>query len=154
MYIHFVKKIIFVLFFNSLILSADVGMQEGIYDAAEEMIAFDEKMNRLIAEHNQVDMEDEDKNIIEDFEETERGYVLKTTVDGNNTKVEVILKDRLLTVSMVTTEKQVIQIGAETSYESTVSSSSTSLYLPQDADAKSMKKYYENGILEVTFLKQ
>ena len=153
MYVDFFKKIVLIVLLNNVIIFADVGLQEGVYNAAEEMIAFDEEMTRLIEEHNQIDM-DEEENRIEDFEETEKGYILKTNIDGNNTTVDVILKDRMITISIVQREKEMIQVGAETSYESTISSSATALFLPADADDKTMQKIYQNGILEVTFLKK
>jgi HSP20 family molecular chaperone IbpA len=152
----FLKKVSFI-FCCTLMLFADIDMQKGIYDAAEEMIRFDNKMNRLIAEHNQLDKEDEkifEESQIEDFEEIESGYRLKKNIsDGNGTKVEVLLENRLLTISVSRTKKEVIQIGKERSYESTMNRSSSSLYLPADADKNSMKQEYIDGVLKITFSK-
>jgi len=157
MYKKITRKTFLILFFT-LPLFSDIGMQEGVYDAAEEMMKFDTKMNQLIAEHNQLDEEDKrefEKTRIEDFEETENGYILKKNIsDGNGTKVGVSLKNGMLSISIQTTEKEVLLIGNERSYETTMNSSTSSLYLPQDADEKSMKHEYKEGVLKVTFLKK
>jgi len=157
MYRFFIKKLLLFALFTTL-LSADIDLQRGVYDAAEEMIRFDNKMNRLIAEHNKIDSEDMTNfNIdnIEDFEETQNGYLLLRDIPENNsTKVEVSLKDGLVTVFITKTEKRVLGVGNERSYETTMSRTASSLFLPQDADELSMKKIYKNGTLKVTFLKK
>jgi len=146
------NKTLFILFFSSFPILAEIAIQEGIYDAAEEMIRFDEKMNKLIAEHNQIDFEDEEK-VIEDFEETNDGYLLVQNIDGNHTKVVVKLLDRVLTISTINSYKETIKVETESSYEMITQSSSMSLFLPEDADANSMQKSYINQILEIKFLK-
>lgn len=148
----------FLLLFCTLPLFSDINMQKGVYDAAEEMMRFDQKMNQLIAEHNQFDEEDtkafEESNV-EDFEETRDGYVLKRNIsESKRTKVAVSLDNRLLTISITKSEKEVVVIGDERSYETTMNRTSSSLYLPEDANEKSMKQQYRNGILEVKFLKK
>ena len=156
MYKYFIGKVILV-FFYTLPLFSDINLQEGVYDAAEEMMQFDKKMNELIAEHNQLDEEEKRafaETNIEDFEETKGGYILKKNIaDSSNTKVDVSLNNRTVTVSITKNTKEVLTIGTERSYESTTSRTSSSLYLPEDANENSMKKKYKNGILEVTFLK-
>ncbi|SFV51519.1 hypothetical protein MNB_SV-12-779 [hydrothermal vent metagenome] len=142
--------------FGSLPIYAEVDMQKGVYDAAEEIIEFDKKMNRAIAEHNQINPEDETEAVtIEDFEETEHGYLLQRNIpDTNLTKVDVKLKDGMLTISTTTTEKETITSGTTTGYETTTTSSTTSLFIPNDADESKMEKSYENGILKITFPKK
>ena len=74
------KKITILLCFLTTSLFSDIDLQKGIYDAAEEMMAFDEKMNRLIAEHNGVDYEKEEMSTIVDFEEKKDTYVLERNI--------------------------------------------------------------------------
>ncbi len=134
---------------------AEIDMQKGVYDAAEEMMAFDTKMNKIIAEHNGVDYEEMHNNsAIEDFEETTDGYILKRNIENNETEIEISVKERLLTISMVTREKEVVKTPTETTYETSINQSESSLFLPHDADEDSMNKLYENGILEITFRKK
>lgn len=154
MYKEFRKKVLIVFLFTVPVF-ADINMQEGVYDSAEEMMRFDEKMNRMIAEHNQIDLVENQNSAIEDFEETATGYRLKQYIDdSNSTEVKVFLEGKTLKVSTVSRKKEVIKIENETSYETTMSSSTTSLFLPEDADEKSMSYNYKNGILEVTLLKK
>jgi len=137
---------------------SEVNLQQGVYDAAEEMIRFDLKMNRLIEEHNQRNLEEQSEmqeNRVEDFEETVNGYLLKQSVDeSKRMKIEVTLKDRMVFITTITKTQEVVTVGDERSYENTMSRSTSSLYLPQDADELSMRQEYKNGILEVTFLKK
>lgn len=154
MYKEFRKKVLIVFLFTVPVF-ADINMQEGVYDSAEEMMRLDEKMNRMIAEHNQIDLVENQNSAIEDFEETATGYRLKQYIDdSNSTEVKVFLEGKTLKVSTVSRKKEVIKIENETSYETTMSSSTTSLFLPEDADEKSMSYNYKNGILEVTLLKK
>jgi len=131
----------------------EVSIEEGIYEAADEMMRFDNKLNRLIAEHNGIDLDDEDVNIINDFEETKNGYRLIENID-NKSQVVVSLKNRVLTITIVKSEKSVTLINGEESYEITKSESQSSLFLPSDADEESMQKEYRNGILKIEFLKK
>ncbi len=149
-----IEKIVVVsLMFSPLV--ADVNLEKGIYDAAEEMMRFDDKLNRLIAEHNQVDL-DEDIISINDFEETQNGYKLTEVMDNNNSKVEVLLENRKLTIMITTIEKTVInnESQGEEGYEMRKSELRSSLFLPEDADENSMQKEYQNGVLKIQFLKQ
>jgi HSP20 family molecular chaperone IbpA len=144
---------------SNLAIYAQTDIQKGVYDAAEEMIRFDEKMNRAIAQHNNLSSEDEDEmrlnSMVEDFEETKNGYLLKRDIPENNqTKVQVKLEDGVLTISTSTIEKELIEGEAITGYETTMSSSSISLFLPNDADENQMQKRYENGVLMITFPKK
>jgi HSP20 family molecular chaperone IbpA len=140
----------------TLPIYAEIDVQKGMYDAGEEMIIFDKKMNRAIAQHNQIDLEDEEQLQVEDFEETESGYRLKRNIpDSKNTKVDVKLADGILIISTSTKEKEILDIDYITEgYESTISSSSISLFLPNDADDTKMSKSYKNGVLIVTFPKK
>jgi len=154
-----VKNIIKLVFLTTLMLFSEVDMQTAVYDGADEMIRFDEKMNRMIDEHNAQIFEDEDmqvfENRVEDFEELENGYLLERTInDSNNTKVELSLNDRKLTILTEVTKKEKIVENDITSYETTTTNSSVSLFLPNDADEKSMEDTYKNGILKIKFRKK
>jgi len=140
----------------NLPIYADVDMQKGVYDSAEEIIEFDEKMNRVIAEHNMLDPEDaKEASMVEDFKETKSGYVLtRDILDVNNTKVDVKLEKGILTISMSTTEKEEIAKGAISGYQSIKSSSIVSLFIPHNADENKMQKSYKNGVLEIRFPKK
>ena len=153
-------KVLFVsLFFYPLFLVSEVDLQTNVYDAADEMVAFDEKMNRLIAEHNGIteaedqEMRENDK-AIEDFLEIDNKYVLRYEVeDHNNTQIELSLKDKLLTIKRTKTVKNKIMLNNTVNYETTTTTATNSLYIPNDADEKSMKNSYENGLLIISFLK-
>jgi len=140
----------------NLPIYADVDMQKGVYDSAEEMIEFDEKMNRAIAEHNQLDPEDaKEASMVEDFKETKSGYLLTRDIpDTNNTKIDVKLEKGMLTISTTTTEKKKIANGDITGYQSIKSSSTVSLFIPNDVDENKMQKSYKNGVLEIRFPKK
>lgn len=154
-----IKNTIKMLIVMSITLNAEVNMQKGIYDAAEEMIAFDKKMNRLIAEHNELTLEESEtmhqNDIdIEDFEELENGYQLIYTIaDANHTKVKVEVLEGMLTILIITDKKELIINGIEGGIETTVDSSKQSLFIPNDADSTSMKSTYDNGVLKILFYK-
>ena len=139
-----------------LLLSAEVDMQKSVYDAADEMVEFDNKMNKLIAEHNQYDDEDLEemhKNDIsmEDFEDTPTGYELNQKIeDANNTKIGVDVSDGVL---MITTKKRV-RVEIENGYETTISRSKVSLFIPHDADESSVQSEYVDGFLKITMSKK
>ena len=148
-------KIIGLFLFSYLTLFAEVDLQTGVYDAAEEMMAFDEKMNKLIAAHNGEDYEEERVSSIIDFEEKEDSYLLEREIeDNNNTKIELSINNGMLTIDTTVKEQEALQTETGVSYETTISKSSTSLYIPNDADQDTMQEIYKNGILKVTFLKK
>jgi len=153
-------KILIVGLIGSIPIYAETNMQKGIYNAAEEMIEFDNKMNRAIAEHNKIDLEDEvEKNLINsminDFKEVDGGYLLKRNIlYPDSTKVEVKLEDGMLTISTTTVEKEVRDNEQNVTSETTLSSTSASLFIPNDADDTKMQKSYKNGILEIRFPKK
>ncbi len=138
---------------------ADTDMQKGMYDAAEEMIKFDEKMNQAIAKHNQLDIKDEDEMrinaMVEDFEEVEGGYLLKRDIpENNNTKIAVKLENGMLSIITTTMEQEGIDDKSVSGFETTMSSSSMTLFIPNDADEKRMERVYENGVLKIKFPKK
>ncbi len=145
-----------ILILLSLLLNAEINIQKNIYDAADEMIEFDNKLNKLIAEHNQYDDEDLEemhKNdiSIEDFEDTSLGYELNKKIeDANNTKIDVDVLDGVLTI---TTEKKV-RVAIENGYETTISSSKVSLFIPNDADESNIQNTYTDGFLKIVIPKK
>jgi len=150
-----IKRVMTLLFLANMTLFAEVNLQEGVYDAAEEMMQFDEKMNRLIAEHNGVDYEKEKMNTIVDFEEKENLYLLEREIeDNNNTQIELSINNGMLTIDTTVKEQEALQTETGVSYETTITKSSMSLYVPADADEDTMQEIYKNGILKVTFLKK
>ena len=143
------------LLLGNILLFADSNLQKGVYDAAEEMMEFDEKMNRLIAEHNGVDYEKEKISNIVDFEERENSYVLERNIeDNNNTQIELSLKDGMLSIETTVREQEEIRTENEISYETTMNTSTMSLYIPSKANESTMREEYKDGILKVTFLKK
>ena len=143
----------------SFAVIADTDMQKGMYDAAEEMIKFDEKMNQAIAKHNQLDIKDEDEMrinaMVEDFEEVEGGYLLKRDIpENNNTKIAVKLENGMLSIITTTMEQEGINNKSVSGFETTMSSSSMTLFIPNDADEKRMERVYENGVLKIKFPKK
>ncbi len=145
-------KKITILISLSLLLNAEINIQKNIYDAADEMIEFDNKLNKLIAEHNQYDdddLEEMHKNdiSIEDFEDTPTGYELNQKIeDANNTKIDVDVLDGVLAI---TTEKKV-RVAIKNGYETTISSSKVSLFIPNDADESKIQNTYKDGFLKIT----
>ena len=159
MFKHTIKILFLISSFYPLLLLSDVDLQTNVYDAADEMVAFDEKMNRLIAEHNGI-TEEEDQEMrkndkaIEDFLEVDNGYVLRYEVeDKNNTQIELSLKEKLLTIKRTKTVKNKIITDNTANYETTTTTETDSLYIPNDADEKSMKNSYENNTLIISFSK-
>ncbi len=137
---------------------ANSNMQKGVYDAADEMIRFDEKMNQAIIKHNQLDAEDEEEMrlnaMVEDFEEIEGGYLLERDIPENNsTKVDVKLEDGMLRIT-ITTKEEEVDNKFSSSFETVMSSTSISLSIPNDADENMMEKSYNKGILKVKFPKK
>jgi len=150
-----IKKVMTVLFLANMTLFAEADLQESVYDSAEEMMQFDEKMNRLIAEHNGVDYEEEKMNAIVDFEEKEKSYLLEREIEDNdNTQIELSLKDGLLTIDTTVREQEKLKTETGIGHETTITKSSMSLYVPADADEDTMQEIYKNGILKITFLKK
>ena len=147
-------KIYIVLLLSNVTLFADIDLQKGVYNAAEEMIEFDEKMNQLIAEHNGVKYEKENTSNIIDFEEKENSYVLERNIeDNNNTQIELSLKDRMLSIEITIREQEEIKTETGISHETTMTQSTTSLYVPHNADENTMQDSYKDGILKITFQK-
>jgi len=154
-----IKNVTKLVLLSNVLLYAEIDMQTAVYDSAEEMMRFDEKMNRMIEEHNGQIFEDEEmeifENRIEDFEELKDGYILERKINNSkNTKIELSLKNRMLTISAEASKKEKIIQGNMTSYETTISNSKVSLFLPNDADENSMVNSYKNGILTIKFRKK
>ena len=148
------KIYIMLLFLGNIALFADTDLQRSVYDAAEDMMKFDEKMNLLIAKHNGVEYTKENSNNIMDFEERENSYVLERTIeDNNNTQIELSLKERLLSIEVTVREQKEIKTEAGVGYETTMTQSTTPLYLPKNADETTMQDSYKDGILKITFQK-
>ena len=142
------------LLLGNLPLFAEVNLQKSVYDAAEDIMEFDEKLNRLIAEHNGVEYEKEDTSSIIDFEEKENSYVLEKNInDNNNTQIELSLKDRMLSIEITVREQKKITTETDISYETSLTQSTIPLYIPQNADENTMQDSYENGVLKITFKK-
>ncbi|MCK4441466.1 MAG: Hsp20/alpha crystallin family protein [Sulfurovaceae bacterium] len=153
------KYTIAIIVLYSLAINADIDMQKGMYDSAEEMIRFDEKMNQAIAKHNQWNRADEDEmrlnSMVEDFEETDNGYILKRNIDdSNHTKIDIKVENGVLHITTNTTEQKIISDVNISGSETILSSSSMSLSIPNDADENSMEKSYENGVLKIKFSKK
>ena len=148
------KIYIMLLFLGNIALFADTDLQRSVYDAAEDMMKFDEKMNLLIAKHNGVEYTKENSNNIMDFEERENAYVLERTIeDNNNTQIELNLKERLLSIDVTVREQKEIKTETGVGYETTLTQSTTPLYLPKNADETTMQDSYKDGILKITFQK-
>ncbi len=149
-----IKCYIIFFFIATISLYADIDLQKGVYDAAEDIIDFDEKLNRLIAKHNGVEYKKEDSSDIMDFEEREDSYVLERNIeDNNNTQIELSLVDRILSIEITVREQTKIKTETGVSYETTITQSITPLYLPQNADENTMQDSYRNGVLKITFKK-
>ena len=154
-----IKNIIKMSLILSIVLSAEVSIQEKVYDAADEMIAFDEKMNRLIREHNEISEEENEEMHqndidIEDFEESKNAYELThKIVDANNTKVTVGVLDGVLNIVMVTRKKELVSNNGEEGVETTVDTSNQSIFIPNDADASSMQSSYIDGVVKIIIYK-
>ena len=157
------KTIGILLYILTIPLFAEISLQENIYDAADEMIRFDEKMNRAIAEHNRrfideslspIDINEElsfDSFPSNDFKETEDGYeFIQKVLNPNKTKVKIEIQGKLLIVLLSTTKKELTEFGNVC----TVDSSTVSLSIPSDAHQGTMIKTYKNGILKIIFPKK
>jgi len=160
MYKNGTKVILLVATISSLGLSAKIDIEKNIYGGAEDIIRMDEKMNRAIAKHNQLNQEEDAKmhlNIskIEDFEEIDGAYILrKEILDANHTKVDVKIDRGMLTIITTTKEEERMVNEHNSSITTTISSSEISLFIPMNANTNLMEKKYENGILEIKFPKK
>ena len=149
-----IKIYIIFLLLGNVTLFADINLQKSVYDSAEDMMEFDEKMNRLIAKHNGVEYEKEKSSNIMDFEEQENAYVLERDIeDNNNTQIELSLEDRMLSIEITIREQKKIKTETGISYETTMTQSTIPLYIPQNANENTMQESYKNGILKITFQK-
>jgi len=146
-----------VLFFSAFLL-AEVDLQTGIYDSADEIIAFDKKMNQVIEEHNSQIFEEKEEvedNNIEDFEETTDGFLLTKEIDsGSNTKVKVSIEGTMLMIKVNTIESKKIESLNSVSSETIMSSSTSSLSIPHNADKSKMEQEHKSGILTIFFPKK
>lgn len=139
---------------------AEENLQKKIYDGAEEMIRFDEKMNQAIIEHNQLNVDDIaemrlESMMVNDFIETREGYRLERDIENpNETEVKVEVKDGLLVITTKTLDKNFINNELNNSEITTISSMSVSLFIPNDADENQMKERYEKGKLTISFPKK
>ena len=160
MYKNSIKIILVVATLISLSFSAKIDIEKNIYAGAEDIIRMDEKMNRAIAEHNQLNQKEDammrlNTANIEDFEEVNGAYILKREIlDANHTKVDIKIDKGMLTILTTTTEEERMVDEQNTSITTTISSSETSLFIPKNANTSLMKKKYENGILEIKFPKK
>ena len=158
MYKKDIKKLYLLILLSSLGFG-EIGLQEGMYSAAEEMIAFDNKMNKLIKEHNTMVFEDEEESIIEikvqDFEEKKNFYILEKNIPtADNTKVDVKILNALLTVTIKSIEIENIKVEGERRHETIMSSSMMSLLIPNDADENEMTYSYLDGVLKIILPKK
>jgi len=150
------KKIYILPIIITLPIFSDIDIQKNIYDSADEVIRMDEKMNRAIAQHNNyTPLEDEKMRqntlLVEDFEEKENSYILKREIDPTkNPKIDIKIKNSQLTITTTTKEQTKTQNG----YITAIKSSESSICIPYNADIKSMKKEYKDGILKITFKKK
>lgn len=145
-------RLILVIFLLSMHLYGEINIQKNIYDAAEEMIRYDEKMNRAIAAHNQVPYEKLELTTINDFEETKDGYLLEQTIKNpSQTKVKVSIEKGLLIISTKIENKDFFNTEFNNSEITTIESMSISLIIPHNANKNKIKKNYKNGILRVEF---
>lgn len=153
-------KILFLITLFSDYSFAQENLQKSMYDAAEEMMRFDEKMNQAIIEHNQLDAEDIDEMrlesmMINDFSETKEGYLLERNIENpSETEVKVEVKEGVLLISTKTLDKNFINNELNNTEITTMSSMSVSLFIPNDADENQMQEKYENGKLTITFPKK
>ena len=155
------RKIWGVLCLLTVPLLSEISLQENIYDAANEMVRFDEKMNRAIAEHNQEylgeektfdeEMTIEAPSDINDFEETEDGYKLILHFENiNKNQIKTEINNNILTITRTIRERKKI---ASTDI-STIESSIISILIPNKANQEKMEKKYQNGTLKITFNKK
>lgn len=146
---------IFLITFLSTQLFAELSIQERIYDAAEEMIRFDEKMNQAIREHNQINDEDEmdlETMQVNDFLETPNGYLLEQEIENyEETEVNVEIQNDLLVISTKTVDKDFFTTELNSTETTILSSLSVSLLIPHNADKGKMQKSYSNGLLTIIF---
>jgi len=148
------------IFFLSWMAFAEVDLQTGVYDAADEIMAFDKKMDEVIAEHNrQVFDEEEEFDLngsdIEDFEETKDGYRLQKEIENSkNTKVKVSIEDTLLMITVNRIETKKLEEENSVTSETVMSRTSTSLTIPNNVDKTKMEQDHSNGILTIFFPKK
>ena len=152
--------LLFMLIHSTTLLFAEIDIQTNIYDAAEEMIAFDEKMNKAIAKHNRMSEEEKDEALlnsmmISDFEETITGYKLEKEISNfDSNEISVNIQGNLLVISLKSTEKKIHKEESNITEIETISSLESSLIIPNDADTSQMTQTFKNGILTITFPKQ
>jgi len=152
-------KYLWITLFMSINLAAEINLSQGIYEAAEEMMRFDEKMNQAIAKHNGFDENDDDEmrlhDRVKDFEEIENGYRLEHEVeDAENAKLNVDIQDGILTIKTIVVDKEFMKLDLNSTYATTMHSYSFSLFIPVDADLKRMEQTYINGLLKIVFPKK
>jgi len=148
---------IFLIGITATQLFAEIDIQKNIYNAAEEMIRYDEKMNQAIIKHNQLEQKDVDEMrldtmMINDFIETPTGYLLQRNIEEHlQSEVKVEIQDAILIISTKTFNKDFFNTELNNTEVTTVSSMSVSLLIPNDADVSKMEESYKNGILSITF---
>ncbi len=151
-------KIIFSVFLLNSLMVADIDIQKNIYDGAEDIIRMDEKMNRAIAEHNQLTPEEDaqmrlNSSKIEDFQDMGDKYILEKDIP-KSAKIDLKIEDGMLNISTTTTQKEKIQTDLNVSYTTIITTSETSIPIPNDANQNSMQKRYKDGILVIIFDKK
>ena len=149
---------------NSLLIQADMNLEENMYAPARDMVAMDEAMNRTIEERRALNRANpivfkDDKSFHEapmpEFVEKGNQYILEQTIeDSDKTKIEVALVGNMLSIKSTTTTKDTLSTGTSSSSSSYVSIDSQSLSIPADADGKGMVYEYKNGLLKVTLPKK
>ncbi|KIM06146.1 MAG: hypothetical protein KU29_09265 [Sulfurovum sp. FS06-10] len=143
------------------LVAEDMHLKENMYEPAKEMMQMDEAMNKAIEQRraeNATMAKSEltfDESPMVDFKPFEDGYALeKNITDANHTKVDVTVKDRMVTISTTTTKQHIMQLGEEVTHEDFVTSSMESLSLPSDADDTKLQSSYKQGVLKVTVPKK
>jgi len=154
-----ISKYLWMMVFLSISSYAEVNVTKAIYEAAEEMMRFDEKMNQAIAEHNGFDESDDEEmrlhDRVNDFEEIEDAYRLEHEVeDVENSKLEVNVQEGMLMVKTTTVNKEFMKFDENSAHSSTMNSYSFALFIPNDADVERMEKSYINGVLKIIFPKK
>jgi hypothetical protein len=158
--------VIYTLVIKSTALYAIVDIEQEIYAPAAEMQMLDDAMNRGIQEQRERNLQKpmvmmEDSTFFTDdvlgFNLVGNQYILEKHVqDVNNTEVKTKLENRVLTVTevkrieQVTIEESVTLGSNSTTKQYFTSTTSETLSLPQDADEKTFKSKYQNGVLKIT----
>ncbi len=153
-----------VLFASALFAASDGNVQSKVYNPFVEIQKMQQEIDQIFKEfHTKMVGEglfsqfpsDVSSKLAVDLVEKPKAYLLKVDIPGvKESDIKISTKDHLLTLEAKTSEAKEEKAESFLKKERFVGSYFRALSLPKDADMKSLKSDYHDGVLTITIAKK